>query len=194
MAVHDTDHCLFPDEVTLLTGRCCSQSSGKAKTSGTYNYEEPAPPWQGYPQPLQSYTRIQVRETKIQLWHFIVVILRSSRRPDSFSDFNESNTIIFILRIIKKQIPSYRLMSEAAHPIMFWLPRLPVPDMSPKPHPIPCDQRKDLALRRTGEVPLFVCVCDGGSHPEVKAVKVTGDFPWQVCCDALYVIWVDLTA
>lgn len=44
MGVHDPNHCVFPDEVTLLTGRCCSQSSGKAETSGTYNYEEPAHP------------------------------------------------------------------------------------------------------------------------------------------------------
>ncbi|KAG7229706.1 hypothetical protein INR49_012501 [Caranx melampygus] len=31
--------------------------------------------------------------------------------------------------------------------------RLPVPDMSPKPQPTPCDQRKDLALRRTDSSP-----------------------------------------
>lgn len=36
----------------------------------------------------------------------------------------------------------------------FWLPRLPVPDISSKPQPTPCDQRKDLALRRTGETPV----------------------------------------
>ncbi len=74
------------------------------------------------------------------------------------------------------------LLSEAVSLILFWLPRLPVSDMSPKPQPPPCDQRKDLPLRRTGETPLAVCVCDGGSHPEVKAMKVGGDFPFQVCC------------
>lgn len=76
-------------------------------------------------------------------------------------------------------------LSEAVYLILFWLPRLPVSDMSPKPQPPPCDQRKDLALRRTGETPLAVCVCDGGTRPDVKAVKVTGDFPCQVCCVAV---------
>ncbi|XP_026162146.1 histone deacetylase 7-like isoform X2 [Mastacembelus armatus] len=33
--------------------------------------------------------------------------------------------------------------------------RLPVPDMSPKPQPTPCDQRKDLALRRTVSEPTL---------------------------------------
>ena len=69
--------------------------------------------------------------------------------------------------------------------VYFWLPRLPVPGLSPKSQPPACDQRKDLPLRRTGETPLLVCVCDEGSHPEVTAaVKVTGDFPFQVCSAA----------
>ena len=71
-------------------------------------------------------------------------------------------------------------MSEVVFAILFWLPRLPVSDMSPKSQPTLCDQRKDLALRRTGETPLPICVCDEGSRPEVKALKVTGDFPFQV--------------
>ncbi|XP_038551857.1 histone deacetylase 7-like isoform X2 [Micropterus salmoides] len=33
--------------------------------------------------------------------------------------------------------------------------RLPVPDMSPKPQPTPCDQRKDLSLRRTVSEPTL---------------------------------------
>ncbi|XP_071349641.1 histone deacetylase 7-like isoform X2 [Trachinotus anak] len=33
--------------------------------------------------------------------------------------------------------------------------RLPVPDMSPKPQPTPCEQRKDLALRRTVSEPTL---------------------------------------
>ncbi|XP_047438243.1 histone deacetylase 7-like isoform X2 [Mugil cephalus] len=33
--------------------------------------------------------------------------------------------------------------------------RLPVPDMSPKPQPTTCDQRKDLALRRTVSEPIL---------------------------------------
>lgn len=56
-------------------------------------------------------------------------------------------------------------MSEVVFAISFWLPRLPVPDMSPKSQPTVCDQRKDLALRRTGETPLPICVCDEGSRP-----------------------------
>lgn len=35
--------------------------------------------------------------------------------------------------------------------LLFWLSRLPVSDVSSKPQATPSDQRKDLALRRTGE-------------------------------------------
>lgn len=77
-------------------------------------------------------------------------------------------------------------MSEVVFPTLFWLPRLPAPDMSPKPQPTPCDQRKELALRRTGEIHLVVCVCDVGSYLKVKAVKGTGDFPLQVCSVAVH--------
>ena len=85
-------------------------------------------------------------------------------------------------------------MIKPVYPILFWLPRLPVPDMSPKSQPTACDQRKDLALRRTGKISLVVCVCDEGSHYEVKAVNchwwfsISGLF----CCSVLCVIWVRL--
>lgn len=44
--------------------------------------------------------------------------------------------------------------SSELNQILLWSHRLQVPDMSPKPQPSPSDQRKDLALRRTGEVAL----------------------------------------
>uniref|UniRef100_A0A8C9WVP6 histone deacetylase n=1 Tax=Sander lucioperca TaxID=283035 RepID=A0A8C9WVP6_SANLU len=65
-------------------------------------------------------------------------------------------------------------MIKPVCPILFWLPRLPVPDMSPNSQPTACDQRKDLALRRTGEISLVVCVCDEGSHPEPMGLCVCG--------------------
>lgn len=67
-------------------------------------------------------------------------------------------------------------------------------DMSPKPQPAPCDQRKDLALRRTGEISsLFVC--DGVPTLRLGAVKVIGDFPFQVYPAVVYfwAVWVTLT-
>lgn len=45
----------------LISGRCCGQSPGKAKTSGTHNYEEPAYPRQTDSQPQQSCPGIRVR-------------------------------------------------------------------------------------------------------------------------------------
>lgn len=71
-------------------------------------------------------------------------------------------------------------IEEVEQSDLVWFPRQPVPDVSPKPQASPCDPRKDLALRRTGERPLAVCVCDGGETREVKASKVNGDFLFHI--------------
>lgn len=79
--------------------------------------------------------------------------------------------------------------------ILSWRPRLPAPNTSPNPQPAPCDQRKELTLRRTGETHRVVCVCDvggGGSYPKVWALKATGDFSMTVLL--FCVIWVRLKA
>ncbi|XP_041810598.1 histone deacetylase 7-like isoform X2 [Chelmon rostratus] len=57
--------------------------------------------------------------------------------------------------IMKSQPPHDRVTPNHCSPTPGY--RLPVPDMSPKPHPIPCDQRKDLALRRTVSEPTLKC-------------------------------------
>lgn len=102
--------------MSLLTGRCCSQSSGEAETSGTHNNEEPAHPWQGYSQPLQSFTRIQVRETdrKIRLWHFTEL-----PNTSSFSCLNKRNTILLSGNSEIEALSSYPVISEAAHSVLF---------------------------------------------------------------------------
>lgn len=106
----------FHDQVSLLTGRCCSKSSGEAEASGTHNHEEPAYPWQGYSQPLQSFTRIQVRDTdrNIQLWHFIEL-----QNASSFSGFNKRNTVLSNGNLEIEAVSSYLVISEAAYLVLF---------------------------------------------------------------------------
>ncbi|XP_018533191.1 histone deacetylase 7 isoform X3 [Lates calcarifer] len=56
--------------------------------------------------------------------------------------------------IIMKSQPSHdRVTPNHTSPTSGY--RLPVPDMSPNPQPTPCDQRKDLALRRTVSEPTL---------------------------------------
>ncbi|GLD64943.1 histone deacetylase 7-like isoform X1 [Lates japonicus] len=56
--------------------------------------------------------------------------------------------------IIMKSQPSHdRVTPNHTSPTSAY--RLPVPDMSPNPQPTPCDQRKDLALRRTVSEPTL---------------------------------------
>ncbi|XP_044036401.1 histone deacetylase 7-like isoform X2 [Siniperca chuatsi] len=56
--------------------------------------------------------------------------------------------------IIMKSQPTHdRVTSNHSSPTPGY--RLPVPDMSTKPQPTPCDQRKDLALRRTVSEPTL---------------------------------------
>ncbi|XP_070815919.1 histone deacetylase 7-like isoform X2 [Chaetodon trifascialis] len=55
--------------------------------------------------------------------------------------------------IMKSQPPHDRVTPNHCSPTSGY--RLPVPDMSPKPQPTPCEQRKDLVLRRTVSEPTL---------------------------------------
>lgn len=91
------------------------------------------------------------------------VLHQDTGERDKHAQVHYDDPLSMILII---QIQCIKYVEQISWLILFWFLRLPVPDMSPKPQqPTPCDQRKDLALRRTGEMPPAVCVCDGVSQP-----------------------------